>query len=122
MTDDTAEEDSMAEVVPLNSPVRTSIGNPKYHAVIQRITALHDRKAHDYAQSANPYSNFEYAATVSERFLDPVDRVFATMVGIKLARIAELRGAGKTPQNESLRDSFDDLTNYAAIWASYQEP
>ena len=95
--------------------------NPKYHAVIDRITALHDRKSHDYAQVGNPYSNFEYAATVASRFHDPVDRVFATMIGIKLARIAELK-SGKIPNNESLRDSYDDLANYSALWASYQEP
>lgn len=103
------------------SEVFQARGNPKYHAVLERIAALHDRKSHDYAQATNPYSNFEYAAVVSERFTDPTDRVFATMLAIKLARIAELRAAGKSPQNESLRDSFDDLANYAAIWASYQE-
>jgi hypothetical protein len=95
--------------------------NPKYDAVIRRITALHTKKSQDYAQDANKYSNFEYAAGVGERFTDPVDRVFATMIGIKLARIAELRASSKTPQNESLRDSFDDLANYAVIWCSYQE-
>lgn len=33
----------------------------------------------------------------------------------KLARINHLVDSGKTPDNESLRDSFLDLANYAAI-------
>lgn len=94
--------------------------NPRFDALLERMADIHERKAHDYAQRANPYSNFEYAATVSGRFADPVDRVFATMIGIKLARIAELTSAGKAPQNESVRDSFDDLATYAALWASYR--
>jgi hypothetical protein len=110
----------MAEVIPLDSPARhAGSGNPRFDAVIERISSLHARKSHDYAQAVNPYSNFEFAAIVSERFTDPVDRVFAVMIGIKLARLAELRGSGKSPQNESIRDSFDDLATYATIWASY---
>lgn len=33
----------------------------------------------------------------------------------KLARINHLVESGATPENESLRDSFEDLMNYAAI-------
>jgi hypothetical protein len=33
----------------------------------------------------------------------------------KLARINHLVDSGATPENESLRDSFEDLMNYAAI-------
>lgn len=95
--------------------------NPRYDALLGVLRDLHDAKAHDYAQAANPYSNFEYAAAVSARFTDPVDRVFATMLGIKLARLAELTSTGKTPQNESLQDTRRDLANYALIWASYTE-
>jgi len=97
--------------------------NPKYDKVLERIKALHDRKNHDYAQDSNPYSNFEYASRVIEPFIkdryNNINIVFATMIGIKLARLAELQG--KDPLNESVRDTFDDLANYAAIWASYWE-
>jgi hypothetical protein len=100
---------------------RVRSGNPKYHALIEALADLHDRKSHDYAQADNPYSNFEYAATVSEPFTDPVDRVFVTQLAIKLARLAELTAAGKTPNNESVQDTRRDLANYALIWASYYE-
>lgn len=80
---------------------------------------LHERKNHDYASDGNPYSNFEYAAMVSKDFTDPVDRVFATLIGVKLARLQELT-KGKVPNNESVNDTYLDLANYAAIWASRQ--
>lgn len=94
--------------------------NPKFHALLNRLADLHDAKSHDYAEAGNPYSNFEFAARVSEPFTG-IDRVFATLVGVKLARLAELTAAGKTPKNESLQDTRRDLANYCAIWASYTE-
>lgn len=95
--------------------------NPKFNSLLAKMQALHDRKNNDYASSGNPYSNFEFAARVSEIFTDPVDKVFATLIAVKMARIAELTGAGKTPSNESLQDSRVDLSNYATIWTSYYE-
>lgn len=89
--------------------------------LVDALRELHDRKSHDYARAENPYSNFEYAGLVSERFTDPVDRVFVTQLAIKLARLAELTAAGKTPNNESVQDTRRDLANYALIWASYYE-
>lgn len=95
--------------------------NPRFDAQLERMAEIHNRKSHDYARDDNAFSNFEYAALVAQPFTDPVDRVFATMIGIKLARLAELTAAGKEPQNESLRDTFDDLATYAALWASYED-
>lgn len=97
--------------------------NPRFDAQLERMAEIHNRKSYDYAQtdSGEYYSNFEFAAMVAQPFTDPVDRVFATMIGIKLARLAELTANGKAPQNESLRDTFDDLATYAALWASYED-
>lgn len=96
--------------------------NQRYDHLLSALRELHNAKSHDYAQDGNPYSNFEYAAFVAKRFTDPIDVVFATMLGIKLARLAELTSAGKTPRNEALQDTRRDLANYALIWASYTEP
>lgn len=93
--------------------------NPTHAGLLDEIKALHSRKAADYATGHDPYSNFRYAACVAEPF-HGVDRVFATLMGVKLARIAELRQPGRDPRNEPLDDSFVDLTNYAAIWASFR--
>lgn len=92
--------------------------NPHFAGLLQKMAEIHIRKAADYSKDDNQYSNFEYAAQVSGIFTNDADRVFATMIGIKMARIAELR-KGKTPKNESLADSFLDLAVYAVLWGSY---
>ena len=83
------------------------------------LKELHNEKNHDYAADDNPYSNFEYAALLSENFTDPIDRVFAVIIGIKLARLTQLLGQGKTPKFESMIDTLKDLTNYCGIWTGY---
>ena len=102
-------------IIPPTSPATR---NPDYVEFLDKMREVHDRKSQDYAQDNNVYSNFEYSAKVSEIFKDPVDRVFATMIGIKLARLAELHN-GKSPKNESVADSHLDLSVYTAIWAAY---
>jgi hypothetical protein len=95
--------------------------NPRFNRALQRMQETHDAKSHDYATDANPYANFDFAQTVAARFQAPHDHVFATMVGIKLARLGELLGRGKTPKPESIDDSFLDLANYVVLWwTSYQ--
>jgi hypothetical protein len=91
--------------------------NPHYLKLIEKIKSVHESKSHDYAKDTNVFSNFEFAAKVAEIFTDPVDKVFATLIGIKLARLAELR-SGKKPKNEPLMDTLEDQTNYSAIWGS----
>lgn len=91
--------------------------NPIHSEILDKCKELHEKKSHDYAQDDNPFSNFEYAAKVAEPFTDPVDKVFVTMLAVKLARLAELR-KGKEPKNESIEDTCIDFVNYAAIWGS----
>jgi hypothetical protein len=92
--------------------------NPKFSDLLDEMAGLHDRKNSDYAQDGNPYSNFEQAADVARGF-SGVDAVFASLIGVKLARLRELTSAGKTPNNESIADTRTDLAMYAALWASY---
>lgn len=80
--------------------------------------AMHERKNRDYAQDENWASNFERAATIASWFNDKIDKVFATMIGIKLARMAELKN-GKVPNNESIADSMLDMDVYAVLWHAY---
>lgn len=91
------------------------MANPRFDAALQRMRATHEAKSHDYATPENPYANFDFASEVAARFASPMDQVFATMVGIKLARLGELT-RGKTPKHESLDDSFLDLANYVVLW------
>lgn len=90
--------------------------NPKFHALLKQMAEMHDKKSADYATDTNYYSNFEQAAVSAGT---TVDAVFRTMVGIKMARLAELQGKGKTPKNESVMDSLLDLAVYGALYASY---
>lgn len=84
----------------------------------QRMIDIHEKKAHDYSKDGDRFSNFKRAAEIASWFDDPVDKVFATMLGVKISRLAELRN-GKTPKNESTDDSYLDLNTYAAIWFTW---
>lgn len=92
--------------------------NPRFAALLAEMGQLHDSKNADYASDGNPYSNFEEAAAVAEGFTG-VDAVFASLIGVKLARLRELTSAGKTPNHEGIEDTRKDLAMYAALWASY---
>ena len=88
-----------------------------FNDLMDEIKELHNKKNHDYANNDNPYSNFEYAANLVSDFKDPVDQVFASIIGIKLARLGQLL-SGKTPNNESIQDTLRDLTCYCGIWTA----
>ena len=84
------------------------------------MKALFAKKNADYAGEAGTYANFTRAAVIAEWFDDPVDRVFATLLGIKLARLATLKRKGKTPNFESVEDTHEDFKTYAAIWEAWE--
>jgi hypothetical protein len=92
--------------------------NPKFREVLEKLTVLHNKKSNDYAQNNDYYSNFKFAAFVAGV---TVDQVFRVMLGIKLARLKELK-SGKTPNFESIQDTILDLANYGCIYASYDGP
>ena len=95
--------------------------NPRFTRLLHDMAQLHDRKNHDYAKDADPYSNFREAALVAQGF-DGLDAVFAALIGVKLARLRELKASGKAPKNESIHDTLMDLAMYAALWASATLP
>lgn len=94
------------------------MSSPHFKKLLEECQAIHDKKNADYSNDENPFSNFDFAASLMAIFKQPIDQVFACMIGIKIARLAELRN-GKTPNNESIRDSYIDLTNYAGLWGAY---
>jgi hypothetical protein len=91
--------------------------SPKFLMLLDEMKALHDRKNGDYAKDGDPFSNFREAAEVARGFTG-TDAVFASLIGIKLARLRELLSSGKTPNNESIDDTRRDLAMYAALWAA----
>jgi hypothetical protein len=80
----------------------------------ERLKTLHRSKNDDYAGEKGPFFNFEFAEAIGDVFKGARDRVYAIMIGIKLARLAVV--LYKTANHESVEDTFDDLINYSCIW------
>lgn len=88
--------------------------------ILERSKAIHLKKRADYATdpTANPFENFDRSNLIAEWF--PQDyKSFAVLIGTKLARLASLLVSRKTPNNESLDDSFLDLITYCALFYGY---
>jgi hypothetical protein len=85
-------------------------GHPQFYALIDEIVDLHARKNQDYARDDDPLSNFRQAEALGV----PAWLGVLVRMSDKWSRIQELV-KGKTPQNESLRDSLIDLAVYALI-------
>ena len=80
---------------------------------------LYERKAADYASSANPWENFRSAARFAGRLagkeLDERDAC-ALLIGVKISRLETL--GRREPANEGVADTLRDLRVYAAILES----
>ncbi len=85
-------------------------GDPRFYALLEEIAALHSRKNHDYAPSEEPLANFRMA----EKLGVPPWKGVLVRMSDKWSRIQQLSN-GKSPKNESLRDSLIDLAVYALI-------
>ena len=85
--------------------------------LMDRAKKLMGDKGDDYTKDPgkDQFENFDRVATIASWFNDPIDLPFAVLIGTKLARLATLLN-GKSPKNESILDSFLDLTNYSALW------
>ena len=80
----------------------------------EKLKGLHRRKNEDYAGDRGPFYNFEFADYFSSLFQNTRDKVYAVIVGIKLARLTIV--LTKRPENESAEDTFDDTITYITIW------
>ena len=92
------------------------MSRPHLDALLGDCRALLQTKAHDYARPGQTHSNFLYSAALAQPFPDAY-KPYAVLIGVKLARLAELLQPGKTPHHESIRDSLLDLVNYCALMA-----
>lgn len=99
-------------------PDKAKYQTPEFIDFLDKSKEIHIRKSNDYAQEGNPFSNFERSGHIASWFNDPVDKAFVILIGVKLARLAELRN-GKEPKNESIFDTFLDLGTYCFLWGSY---
>lgn len=94
-------------------------GIPEVMDLLDKIQAIHRKKNEDYSEAGEPFQNFERSAFLAEWFDGSVDKAFVVLIGTKMARLATLLNSGKEPNNESVADSFLDLTAYCALWSGY---
>jgi hypothetical protein len=85
-------------------------GDPRFYALLAEIAELHSSKSHDYTPAEDPLANFHR----SERIGVPAWKGALVRMGDKWGRIEQLAN-GKSPKNESLRDSLRDLAVYALL-------
>lgn len=62
------------------------------------------------------HENFKRSALIASWFKSDDDKAYAVLIGTKLARLGALLADNRTPNNESIDDSFVDLINYCALW------
>jgi hypothetical protein len=79
-----------------------------------KLKVLHKTKNDDYSGNHGPFYNFEVCEYISNLFTNTRDKVYAIFLSVKLARLSVV--LTKSPNHETVEDTFDDLINYAAIW------
>lgn len=95
-----------------------------YEEMHDKIMQITKSKAHDYA-GADVLSNFKSVSNAAKELGIDVDTPTGYalfMVVLKLARLGNLINSGKTPNNESIEDSFFDGINYFKLaYCCYKE-
>jgi len=95
----------------------------KAKEILERAMSLLVSKGQDYTSDVktSQFENFERAALISSWFIRDEDKVYATLIGIKLARLASLLNRRVNPNHEAVDDTFVDGSNYFALWAGSKE-
>lgn len=88
--------------------------------ILNRSRDIHLKKREDYATNptADPFENFDRSNQVALWFPDSY-KSFGVLIGTKLARLGSLLVTGRTPNNESIDDTFLDLVTYCALFYAY---
>lgn len=88
----------------------TPKGDPRFHALLNKIGALHDKKQADYGRRTDPFANVLASADFG------VPGWFGCMIRAndKMRRI-QTAAQGNELRNESLVDSLMDLAVYSLI-------
>jgi hypothetical protein len=95
---------------------RTRHGSSKFYEMLEKMADIHDKKSHDYASNENPFGNYHFAGTLSQLFDNPDDAGFVGRIGEKLFRLANLENNWKTPSNESIEDTEEDICVITLLW------
>ena len=91
---------------------------------LAKCAEVRAKKEHDYARAGDKFSAFHFVGTLLDwctlSGLTGADAAFVGLIAVKLVRLMELLGRNRSPQNESVEDSFVDLVNYCVLWADYR--
>lgn len=88
-----------------------------YKELVEKRLALIQKKRNDYAGEANVFDNFEETA---RQLGLTVDQVFLFWITIKRQRLSNLLVNCRSPKNESLEDTLEDLANYVDLYNIYR--
>lgn len=80
-----------------------------------RCKEILQKKAHDYAQDEDCFSNFRKTALMCEV---PVEKIFLMFMSVKIARLIELTKK-KNLIEETKQDTLIDIANYACLMYLY---
>ncbi len=86
------------------------VGDPRFHAELDRLRELHDKKQADYGRGADPLANLRASAELGIR---PWIGAMVRMRD-KFSRVCSFILNGKL-KNESIQDSLDDIAVYAIL-------
>ena len=96
---------------------------PEFVELLEKSKAIHTKKNNDYAEEGNEFFNFDVQAQFIEWFrkAGPEHQAFASVVGLKIARLAQLLDPLRAINNEGLDDTFLDLLTYVGLWGAYYQ-
>src|SRR3954452_5515233 len=84
-----------------------------FDEILDTMRELHARKAADYTNGLDPFSNFKHSA---EQVGITPGLACEVLIATKQARLKELLGSvGKAAQNESVEDTLLDRAVYSVI-------
>lgn len=93
-------------------------GSPEFYSLLDEMASLHGKKAHDYANEADPVGNYRFSGILSKLFDSPDDSGFVSRFGEKLYRLANIENSGKTPLNETVEENELDILVIITLWIS----
>jgi hypothetical protein len=85
-------------------------GDPRFHAVLEEVREIHDRKQADYGRPTDPFANVRAS---EEWGIEPW--VGSMVRATDKVRRLQTAARGSTLQNEGIEDSLLDLATYALI-------
>lgn len=90
-----------------------------YDFYLEKLKQIHEDKEKDYTGQFSPEFNFRFAEEFASNFGSKVDKPYAYLIGVKIARlIVLLNQALARPRCEPIEDTFLDIANYFLLWAS----